>query len=629
MRLYAGTTEQFVQDALENTLADKLKEAYERYYYRLANPREVVSWTNSLQFVKNAIQLAPLKDNMIVVEYELPYSNQRIDCMLFGRGEDTGDNIVLIELKQWTEVHDCEIENNVITFVGGSKRMEPHPSYQVGGYHLYLTDFVQVFNETPSINLSSICYCHNYSRREDVLFATKFLHILNRFPVFAKEDARELARFLRFRLGGGDGNAIFNRFINSPVRPSKKLLEHTRQMINGQRVFNLIEDQITAYNTILDRAKKCAALPKKSVIIVKGGPGTGKSAIALNVIAELLSKGQTVYHATGSAAFTTTLRKIVGARAANLFKYFNSFSHVGYNEIDVLVCDEAHRIRKTSGGRYTPKRLRTGKQQIEELLEASKVSIFFIDDDQVVRPEEIGSTSLIRDTAKKYTNDVYEFELRTQFRCNGSDGYLNWLDNTLGIRETANIMLTKDEKMDFRIFDSPHKLRDEIKRINGRKPNSARMVAGFCWPWSDPNPDGTLKEDVVIGDFRMTWEAKNEAKILAPGIPKAALWAYDPNGVNQMGSIYTIQGFEFDYVGVVFGNDLVYDSEKKSWVGKPENSADKAVKRDTANFVRYVKNVYRVLMSRGMSGCYVYFIDKSTEDYFRSRIDPEVLSRPN
>ena len=619
MKLYSGTTKEFTGDVRENKLADKLKAAYEMYYYKLPNPAEVTSWTNSLQFVKNAIELASLGDNMVVVEYELPYANNRIDCMLFGEGVG-GGNVVLLELKQWTKVQDCDLENNVITFVGGANRMEAHPSYQVGGYHWYLKDFVEAFEGPQALNLSSASYCHNYSRTADVLFGPKFEQIMKEFPVFSKEDAGKLAEYLRTRLGEGKGLEILNRFTSSRIRPSKHLLEHAKKMVDGQRVFNLIEDQIAAYNTILDRAKKSAKLKQKSVIIVRGGPGTGKSAIALNVISELLSRKIPVFHATGSAAFTTTLRKIVGTRAASLFKYFNSFTGFEANQIDVLVCDEAHRIRKTSVSRYTKKEFRSDRPQVEELINAAKVSIFFIDDYQLVRPEEIGSSDLIRNTARKFTDEIFEFELKTQFRCNGSDGYLNWLDDVLGVRNTANLMLTSKERMDFKIFDDTKSLYEEIMRKNAEKPNSARMVAGFCWPWSNPNPDGTLKEDVIIGDFKMTWEAKNDAARLAPGIPRAALWAYDPNGANQMGSIYTIQGFEFDYVGVVFGDDLVYNPATKTWIGKPENSADHLVKRDSSRFLQNVRNVYRVLMTRGMKGCYVYFMNKDTELFFKSRI---------
>lgn len=621
MKLYTGSSEQFIQDILENMLADKLRTAYESYYYRLASPQELVSWTNSLQFVKNIIEYASLKDNMLVVEYELPYSNRRIDCLLFGKGTDASPNAVIMELKQWSKVENCDLENEVLTFTGGANRFEAHPSFQAQGYYYYLKDFVEVFGNN-TINLSAISYCHNYSRTSDVMFGPKFQLIMKDFPLFAKEDVPELAKYLKERLSAGNGLEVFNRFSNSPVGPTKKLLEHTSKMIKGQKVFNLLEDQLAAYYAILDRAKKASKLKDKCVIIVRGGPGTGKSVIALNVIAELLSKGQTVFHATGSAAFTSTLRKIVGSRAASMFKYFISFANVKENSINVLVCDEAHRIRAKSVSRFTPKAERTDKPQVDELIEAAKVSVFFIDDYQVVRPYEQGSTDMIRASARKHGAEVFEFELKTQFRCSGSDGYLNWLDSVLGIRETANRMLTKKEKMDFQIFDSPHALYEAIERKNEEKPNSARMVAGFCWPWSNPKPDGTLVEDVVIGDFRMTWEAKNDMKV-APGIPPAKLWAYDPQGVGQMGSIYTIQGFEFDYVGVVFGDDLSWNPNTKTWIGKSQNSSDAAVKRDKANFGRYVKNAYRVLLTRGMMGCYVYFINKDTEDYFRSLIQAD------
>jgi hypothetical protein len=623
MRLYEGTSRQFVEDTIQNQIAEKLRQSYESYYSRRVNPREMTAWTNSLQFMKNVIERNSLFENMVVLEYELPYANERIDFIIFGEDENSSSNVVIVELKQWSVVEDCDVEGNVITYVGGANRMESHPSYQVGGYHYYIKDFVQFFDE-KNTSLSSCVYCHNYTKTENgALFLPKFQEVLKEFPIFTKEDFDNLGKYLKSRLSKGNGLEIFNRFMSSGIKPSKKLLEHAEKMIRGQKAFTLLDEQITANNTIIDRAKKCSKLKRKSVIIVRGGPGTGKSVIALNAVAELLSKGLTVFHATGSAAFTTTLREIVGTRASKLFKYFNSFQaeKVKENEIDVLVCDEAHRIRETSQSRFTRRESRSNVPQIEELIRAAKVSIFFIDDYQVVRPTEIGSTKLIKETAQKFGAEVFDFELRTQFRCSGSDGYLNWIDNTLGIRETANMILTKNEKMEFKIFNNPHELYEAIKQKNTEKPNSARLVAGFCWPWSDPNPDGTLKEDVVIGDFRMTWEAKNEAKKLAPNIPKAALWAYDPNGVNQVGSIYTIQGFEFEYVGVIFGKDLIYDPVKKTWVGKPENSADAMVKRNKEIFLKNVKNTYRVLLTRGMKGIYVYFMDKNTEEFIRSRIE--------
>jgi len=621
MRLYSGLGDQFLKDVRYNTLSEKLRKAFESYYGRSVALSELHSWNNSLQYVANLVDENNLLSNMIVLELELPYSSYRIDCMFFGKDKNNEDNVVVIELKQWSEVQDCDVENNIITRFGGSEVMVSHPSFQVEGYHFFLKDFYEIFEE-DNIDLSSIVYCHNYTKSTNtILFSPKFESILKRFPVFTRDDFQKIGEYLRERLEKGDGLEIFNRFEQSNIRPSKKLLEHARTMIEGQKAFTLIDDQLIVNNTIIDRAKKCAKKQTKSVIIVKGGPGTGKSVIALNALAELASSGLSIFHSTGSKSFTETLKKIVGPQASNLFRYFNNFSELKIldNEIDVLICDEAHRIRTTSNNRYTPKTEKSELPQVEQLIKAAKLTIFFIDDFQVVRPGEVGSSELLKETATKFNAEIFEFELKSQFRCNGSDGYLNWIDNTLQIRETANQFHTSEEKMDFRIFSSPEELYAEIKKRNKEKYNSARLVAGFCWPWSDPYPDGTLVNDVVIGDFKISWEGR-EGKRLAKGIPPWYQWAYNPNGVNQCGCIYTIQGFEFDYIGVIIGNDIVYDPISKTWIGKPENSCDPVVKRDKANFITHVKQVYRVLLSRGMKGCYVYFTDKNTEEFFKSRI---------
>ena len=621
MILYSGEASAFIKDTNFNRIADKLKEAFENYYYHKPASNEITSWVNSLQYAKNILDVNQLHQTMVMLEYELPYSNQRIDMTIFGKDDNNVDNVVVVELKQWSKVEPCDIDDNIIVYIGGKRKMRSHPSFQVQGYHNYLKDFVTLFEEDPKVNLSSCVYCHNYPKK-GVLLSDKFAKILEQHPVFTKDDFEQISIYLKQRLAHGNGLELFNRFRNAGIRPSKKLISHAKEMIQGQKAFYLLDDQITANNTIIDRAKKCTKLKNKSVIVIKGGPGTGKSVIALNAVAELLNKGCTVYHATGSKSFTVTLRKIVGSRADKLFKYFNTFKEKKYeeNSVDVLICDEAHRIRKTSNDRYTRKEHRSDIPQIDELIRVAKVSIFFIDDYQIVKPVEIGSSKLIKKTALKFNADIYEFELRTQFRCSGSDGYLNWIDNTLGIRTTINKILTNQEKMDFRIFKSPNDLYDAIKRKNKQKPNSARMVAGFCWPWSNPKADGTLVEDVVIGDFKMSWEGRDN-KILAKNIPPWFLWAFDSNGVKQCGCIYTVQGFEFDYIGVIFGNDLIYDPKKKEWVGKRENSCDPTLNVD--NYIDYAKHVYRVLLTRGMQGCYVYFLDKDTEKYFRSIIKKE------
>lgn len=614
MILYENTIEKFNEDILLNRIADRASEKYKAHYGRNPGDSEYRSWAISLAILNNSFNYANLKDNHVLVEYELPYSSQRIDVVLFGSDANGKDNVVILELKQWSNdnVTLSKSAGNVVVDYGRFKQERPHPSLQVQGYYFLLKDFVKIFSDPDAPLLSASTYAHNYSKQENaLLLSDQFKEEITKFPIYTKEESLELATYLRDRLGGGKGQLIYERFTGSPICPSKKLLEHTSEMINNQQIFNLVDEQIAAYNTIMHKAKTLAKTKEKSIVIVKGGPGTGKSVIALEVMGELMRKGHNVVHATGSSAFTNTLRKIVGPRARSLFKYFNSFIGVKPNTFDVLVCDEAHRIRETSMNRYTPKSLKTDLPQIDELLSVAKLGLYFIDEYQVVRPNEIGSVALIKETAHRFgikDENIAEYELNTQFRCSGSDAYLQWLDKILDIRETH--VDGFDTRMEFKIFDDPSVMMNEIRKRNTEKPNSARITAGFCWPWSKPNIDGLLVNDVKIGDFEMSWEKKDEFW----------KWATDVSGMEQVGTVYTAQGFEFDYIGVIFGNDLVYDLVQDKWIAKPQNSHDTAIIRGNSKLADHLKHVYRVLLSRAHKGVYVYFMDKETEQYFKSNL---------
>jgi uncharacterized protein len=622
MRLYEGTVQQFKEDILENNIADLIADKYKEYYKRKVNSSEFNSWNVSLRFLKDVLESSELLKNRIIVEYELPYSEKRIDVILFGKDNKGNENIVVLELKQWSNdnVQDSQNEGNVIVDFGRFKKEHPHPSLQVQGYYYYLKDFMTIFEEDNKVQLSACVYCHNYKKgKEEVLYLPKFDESVKKYPVFSKEEAVQLGKYLKEKLAVEDGLEIFGKFTHSILRPSKKLLEHTREMINKQQIFNLIDEQITAYNTIMNKAKELSNYKEKSVIIVKGGPGTGKSVLALEVMGELLRKGKIVYHATGSSAFTNTLRNILGVRSANLFKFFNSFMNYKENQIEVLICDEAHRIRETSENRYTKKDSRTGEPQINELIRAAKLSVFFIDEKQIVRPNEIGSVDLIKKAAMglgvKEENIYEDYELQTQFRCGGSSRYIDWIEDVLKMKEEGDeISLDEEEKMEFKIVDSPQKLKEMIDERNKEKKNSARIVAGFCWPWSAPLRDGSLVNDVKIGNFELPWENKDNFW----------KWATDDSGMNQVGTVYTSQGFEFDYIGVIFGNDLVYNKDKKEWEVKPKNSYDTIVTRNNAKLLEHFKNVYRVLLSRAHKGVYVYFMDKDTEEYFKGRMGERI-----
>jgi len=635
MRLYAGMSSNFIHDTVHNQIAGKLSEEFIRHFRYKPSPSEVNSWRNSLRAVSDVFQLARLNDHGVILEFQLPLTSRRLDCLVCGKDWQDRDNAVIIELKQWDKCGRAAGDNLVTAWVGGAEREILHPSAQVGQYHQYLADNHTAFHEGPApVQLKSCAYLHNYFAEEgDPLLDDSFTPLLERYPSFTADDVPLLKDFLVSRLSGGSGQPVLRKIEESKYRPSKKLMEHVSNIIRGKKEYVLLDEQYVVYNKVLSCSKDGFHDRRKTAVIVKGGPGTGKSVIAINLMSDLLAQNLNAHYATGSRAFTETLRKIIGQRGSAQFKYFNSYAQAQSNEIDIMVCDEAHRIRKTSNMRYTPREQRSNKPQIQEILDAAKVSVFFIDDKQVVRPDEIGSSGFIREQAEKNNCRIFEYELEAQFRCAGSDGFVNWINNTLEIERTANVIWEGDESFEFKIFSTPDAL-DTAIREKAKNGFTARMTAGFCWPWSKPNNDGTLVEDVKIREYRRPWNAKPDARRLAAGIPKATLWAYVPNGIDQIGCIYTAQGFEFDYVGVIVGNDLTRNPDDQKWEAHQEHSFDGPVKRAREKFVELVKNTYRVLFSRGMKGCYVYFTDKDTERFFKSRMDisavledPAVLSK--
>lgn len=624
MLIYQGKTQKFVEDVRNNVLADIMSANFVTRWGRKVGSSELASWQNSLSRVRDLIEIAGLDDNMIALEYEVPYSQQsRIDCLLFGCGDNDSKNVVLIELKQWTSVKALPDEGNFVeTHTGGAERIVPHPSQQVKGYHNYLKGFVAEFENPPELVLFSCAYCHNYSHEADSgLFDPIYNKIIEDFPIYSKEDVQAFALKLKGLLQAGDGFEIFNRFMQSPLKPSKKLLENVTKVIKNEAVFSLLNEQLVAKNLIWSKVRKFK--DKKSVILVHGGPGTGKSLIAMNVLAEAAQRGRQVFYGCKSKPFIEGLKKLVGSDGAVLFSNLYRFlpSKMKENQLDLLLIDEAHRIEKTSNHRYTRTEDKTDLPQIDQLIKCAKTSVFFIDDKQNVRSQEIGHSRLIKEAATRHGCDVDEVTLLAQYRCMGSNDYLLWLESVLGYTDD-NRSLSKNDIFDFRIFESPESMYEELLKRENEKTNSARMVAGFCWTWSkNLDADGQLVKDVRIGDFAMPWETHGDITRPPKGYVKWYEWAYKPEGFKQVGCIYTAQGFEFDYVGVIVGDDLCPNPDKNRLQANIDATFDPTLRKSADNFERHVKNIYRTLLTRGMRGCYVYFTNKDTERFFRSRME--------
>ncbi len=556
-----------------------------------------------------------------MLEFQLPLTSKRVDCLLSGFAEDGTPSVVAIELKQWETCSLSEGEHEVSTFVGGNLRDVLHPAVQVGRYAQFLRDNHEACHaDEDPIHVSACAYLHNYFARDgDAIFDSRFSSAIFEAPVFTADDVDLFVDFVRKRVGHGDGLEVLSRIEKNRYRASKKLMEHVAAVVKQSPEYILLDEQLIAFDTVMSATRRGVHDRRKQVVIVKGGPGTGKSVLAMNLVGRLLAEHYSTHYVTGSKAFTETLRKRIGPRGQELFTYTNGYALEAPDSVDVLVVDEAHRIRDVSSNRFTPADKKSGLKQIEELLSVARVTVFLIDDHQVVRPGEIGSAAYIQQYAKQYECVVHEIELEAQFRCNGSDAFVRWTNTLLGIEDGDAFRWSDAHGFEFRVVQSPIEL-DGLIRAKVDAGHTGRLVAGFCWPWSPPLNDGTLVNDVVLDGFERPWNAKPDAGKLAKGIPKSSLWATEAAGIDQVGCVYTAQGFEFDYVGVIFGEDLKFDRSSREWIGDKGRSFDTTVKKSKDEFARLVKNTYRVLLSRGMKGCYVYFADSDTAEYFREHL---------
>lgn len=622
MKLYSGSAEEFILDNDRDNILDKLKLNFFYKYRYEPSEYELYSWKNSLKELSNIFRNSGLKNSGVILEYKLPLTTKRLSCIVTGKNKNSNE-AVIIELKEWFKTHKTSGKNEVATTIAGKEKVILHPSVQTMKYTQYLQETLK---SNQPININSCTYLYNYNFEEDdAVKDNKFKEVLLNYPVFSKDDSSKLERYITNKIGDGQGIAIIKDIEKSTINPDKKLMNHISNVIKGIPEYILIDEQQIVYDKIYAEVKDSCINKEhigKKVIIIKGGPGTGKSVIAINLMADLLKEGYETNYATGSRAFTETLRSVIGSKGTKAFKYFNSYMKVEENQLDVLICDEAHRIRKSSNNRFTKKEDKSDLEQIEELFKAAKVCVFFIDDAQRVRPDEIGKTSYIKSKALDKGYDVHEYELKAQFRCRGSENFVSWLDNTLGIEKTPNIIYdTSKDEFEFQIVNSPFELEEKIMK-KAKEGYSSRMVAGFCWPWSKvPDENGDLINDIIIGDFKKPWNAHPDIRNLKENIPKAPKWAIDSNGINQVGCIYTAQGFEFDYIGVIVGKDLIYNLDESKWEGNKDACYDVMVKKEKENFTDLIKNTYRVLISRGMKGCYVWFEDEGAEEFFRSRIE--------
>lgn len=621
MLVYEGIKKDFLNDVINDNIANKI---YEKFKEKLCEPNksEIRSWKNSMEYMYKVLSDKHIPNNSgVAIEFNIPTTSKRIDFIISGYDEYKKESIIIIELKQW---QDCELVNDkdgiVKTFLGGGHRETTHPSYQAWSYANLIMDFNSAVQQSEML-IYPCAYLHNYEIKEnDPMVHEIYQEYIKEAPLFGLGDVIKLRDFIKRYITEGDDKELLYKIENGKIKPSKRLQDSLVNMLEGNIEFIMIDEQKVIYEDIIRMAIDTLGRKEKNVYVVQGGPGTGKSVLAINLLVELTKRKMVCNYVTKNntprEVFYHQLKgKYKQNYIKNLFKGSGNYIDAEENIFDVLIVDEAHRLNAKSGIFSN-----LGENQVKELINSSKLTIFLLDENQKVTIKDIGDLDVIKKYSKELNAGLKINELESQFRCNGSDGYLAWLDNILEIKKTANKQLDDDYNYDFQVFDDPNLLRKELEEKNIN--NKSRIVAGYCWDWITSGKNDPNVYDIILPrhDFKMSWNLGN-----------TSIWAIDKNSINEAGCIHTCQGLEFDYVGVIIGNDLRYengkiitDYTKRAKTDHSLRGIKKMMKEDEIEATKIadqiIKNTYRVLMTRGIKGCYIYCEDKGLERYFKDNL---------
>ena len=613
MIVYQKTKGEFRADVATNNIENIIEALVLKNIGRKTPKSEMASWRNSLGYMDRVLRDTPVPDDCgVAIEYQMPQANLRIDFVLTGQDDAGTDRAIIVELKQWSETAATDMDGLVSTRLGKGLQNVNHPSYQAWSYAAYLQGFNEVVY-TEGIHLHPCAYLYNHAD-DGVLTTGPYAGYVAKAPLFLKTDANKLSDFISQHVKRGDHNRIMYRIEGGRIRPSKQLADALVSMMKGNQEFILLDEQKVVFETAGRMAGK-SSNDQKHVLIVRGGPGTGKSVVAIKLLVELTKKGLVAKYVTRAAAPRDVYRSLLTGSMKNsefnfLFVGSGTFTTTAANTFDALIVDEAHRLTKKSG------LFNKGENQVKEVINSARFTVFFLDEDQRVTVKDIGSEAEIEKWAEQLGAQVHKLELESQFRCDGSNAYMAWLDEVLAIRKTANPTLAGTD-YDFRVVDSPDELQQLVFEKNKER-NRARMVAGYCWDWVSKKDKKAFDLD-LSPTFRHQWNLTDDG----------FLWIMKEGSVNEIGCIHTCQGLEVDYMGVIIGPDLVIRNGEVVTNPMARAGADKTVhgKKELLKSAEgralldlVIKNTYRTLMTRAMKGCYVYCTDQETADYLRHRM---------
>lgn len=375
---------------------------------------------------------------------------------------------------------------------------------------------------------------------------------------------------------------------------------------------SLTEDQLDVVSDLIKQIEDS----KEKTFLINGKPGTGKTILAIYLVKALADNEKTKHLKVGLVIPMTSLRQTI-KRVFSKIKGLKSdmvisASDVVKKQYDILVVDETHRLKQRRNiTNYRShddvnKKLELGNEgtELDWILKSSKHQVFLYDANQSVRPSDVDYLAFKNLNATR-------FDLRTQIRVQGGEEYINFIDSVFDLK---NVLAPNFKDYDFKVYDSALKMVNDIKQKN-KELELCRVVAGYAWPWVSRDDGGVY--DIEIDDLKIKWNSTTQD------------WVNSPNAINEAGCIHTVQGYDLNYVGVIIGPELSYDKNKKQLVIKNENYHDANGWRgieDPKELERYIINIYRTLLTRGIKGAYVYAVDKNLNEYLKGLSNKDSLT---
>lgn len=620
---YNKTIEEFNQDVLDNNIVSSILQNIR------AGGSEQGAWQDAAIYMKNILEKANLPKNIeIGMELKIPTGGGRIDFLITGLDENLNKKLIIVELKRWSKVSKSHKDNLVNADDTRYGIDSVHPSYQAYTYKLNLEAYNTVI-QSENINVESCSYLHNLRDDKDIK-ASAYSDLLAKSPVFSAKDNDTLASFIKKHVCKAHQKMMLYDISNGVIKPSRMLIDSLQSELSNNSFFTLLGKQEVVFQNIIDIINNAYSDKSKHVVIVRGGAGTGKSVIAIKLLNYFLKREKLAYYVTKNSSVRNVYSKILSgkknAHLKTLFKSAISISkgeqkvdHLG-NKItipikdsyDCLIIDEAHRLpqRSKSGN------ILLGKDLITEIIMATKkVAIFFIDEKQQVDIRDYATIQRITSIAKSFNSVVHNNEnlqLISQFRVSGNDEYINFVDGFL-YNKPIEYYINKD--YDVKIFDDfktwYESIMNKIELDNGK----SRILSGDVFTWVSKDQPNAF--DIEIEGIHLQWN-------------KDASFAADETQKHRVGHIDTVQGLEFNYIGLIIGMDLRYSNQKgvyTDYTTHPKTAGHfrrhgrrEPLLEDLETIDMIIRNTYNVLLKRGIKGCYIYCEDKELSKHLKDLI---------